>query len=447
MLIDRNAVRGRVLVPGDEGFERASTPWNLAVRQPVAAVVEAEDASDVAAVVRHAALNGHRVVLQPSGHGAADGLDGEILLRTSRMRGVQIMPERRLARVEAGASWGELLAAAAKHGLTGLAGSSPVVSVAGFSLSGGMSWFGRAHGLAGNAVRALEVVGADGEPSRVTAESDPELFWALRGGGGDFAAVTALEIDLFPAPHLYGGRLLWPAARAAEVMAAFREITAVAPEELSLWFTLMNFPPFDTVPEPLRGLAAVLVDVAFLGEEETGRELLRPLESIPGALLDTRGMLPVSELGSICAEPTEPVPALVRGELLTEFGDDAVATLLDAAGQGIAPLAVVQVRHLGGALARPAADAGACGHVAEPYLLSLLGPAPFPELAEAVGARQETIARAMTPYTSGRKPFTYLRSGESAAAAFPTETLARLRDIKRRRDPRGVFRSTYPVLG
>lgn len=170
------------------------------------------------------------------------------------------------------------------------------MSVTGFSLGGGLSWFGRAHGPAGNAVRALEVVGADGAPSRVTAESDPDLFWALHGAGGDFAVVTALEMDLFPAPHLYGGQVIWPIARAEQVMAAYREITAAAPEELSVLFALMQFPPLPFVPEPLRGLAAVKVECAFLRDADTGR-------------------------------------ALLRGELLTDLDDAAVATLLDAAGR------------------------------------------------------------------------------------------------------------------
>ncbi|MCK2214084.1 FAD-binding protein [Actinomadura sp. ATCC 31491] len=447
MTIDGRTLKGRLSAAGDDGFEQAALPWNRAVRQPIAAVVEAEDAADVAAVVRQAAAAGLRVATQPNGHGATTGLDGEVLLRTSRLRAVEVRPAEWVARVEAGASWGELLAAAAKHDLTGLAGSSPIVSVAGYSLGGGLSWYGRAHGLAGNAIRALEVVDAEGGTSRVTADSDPELFWALRGGGGDFGVVTALELALFPASRLYGGRMMWPAARAAEVMAAFREITATAPEELTLWFTLAQFPPFPEVPEPLRGLAAVMVDLTFLGAAEAGRALVRPLESVPGVLLDTRGDLPVAEVGGICAEPVEPMPALLRAELLTGLGDDAVAALLEAAAAGIAPLATVQVRHLGGALARAGEDAGACGHVAEPYLLSMIGPAPVPEVAAAATARQEAIVAALSAHTSGLKPFTFLGDGETAAAAFPPATLERLRAVKRARDPRGVFRSNYPVLG
>ncbi|MCT9932950.1 FAD-binding oxidoreductase [Planotetraspora sp. A-T 1434] len=441
----RRAVRGEVLAPGDDDFETARLPWNRSVDQRVRAVVTVEDAADAAAVVGYARLAGLSVATQPSGHGATTELDGTILLRTGRMRGVEITPERRLARVEAGARWGEILVASGKHGLTGLAGSSPVVSATGFTLGGGLSWFSRRYGFAADGVRAFDVIDAEGAPARVTAESDPDLFWALRGGGGDFALVTAMEFDLHPAPALYGGRLVWPAARAAEVLAVFREVTAAAPEELAVWFSLLRFPPFPQVPEPLRGLSAVAVDVAFLGETREGRDLLRGFERIPGAVLDTRAALPIEALGTICAEPTEPGAGLLRSELLTGLDDMVTGDLMAAAGD-IAPLVSVQVRHLGGALSRTGPGSGACGHVAEPYLLALLGIMISPEAGEAVKERQAAISRALVPHTTGRKPFTCLGYGEKAASAFPGDVLARLRDIKRRRDPNGLFRSNYPVL-
>ncbi|WP_248963971.1 FAD-binding oxidoreductase [Sphaerisporangium perillae] len=444
----RRAVRGRVLVRGDEGFDIARAPWDGAIDQRVIAVVEAEDAADAAAVVGCARLAGVAVATQPEGH-APSAFEDAILLRTGRLRGVEIRPEQRVARVEAGVRWGEVLTASGKHDLTGLAGSTAVVSATGFTLGGGLSWFGRRYGIAANSVRSLDVVDAEGARARVTADSDPELFWALRGG--DFALVTAMEFDLHPAPELYGGRILWPAAQAEQVLSAFRGTTAEAPDELSVWFTLLQFPPFPELPEPLRGLSAVAIDVTWLGREAEGRALLHRFDRIPGAILDTRGRMPVAELGAICAEPTDPTPALFHGELLTGLGDDAAASLLAAtlptAAGTIAPLVSVQIRHLGGAIGRPAGNPGACGHIAEPYLLGLLGVLPVPELAEPIKERQASIARALMPYTTGRKPFTFLKHEERAAAAFPGDTLARLRDIKRRRDPNGVFHSNHPVLG
>ncbi|MEV0198177.1 FAD-binding oxidoreductase [Nonomuraea sp. NPDC050691] len=420
----KNAINGSVLVPGDEGFDQARTPWHLGVDQPVRAVVEAADASDVAATVSYARSHGLSVTAQACGHGASGDTEGAILLRTNRLDEVEI--SGRVARVGAGVKWGELLAAAGPLGLTGLAGSSPVVSVTGYTLGGGLSWFSRAHGMASASVRAAEVVGPDGVPARVTAESDPELFWALRGSGGDFAVVTALEFDLHPAPSLYGGRMTWPIARAAEVLEAFREVVADAPEELTVWYDLLQIPG---------GPGFVHVDVTYLGADPGG--LLRRFDKVGGLLSDGRGPLPVAELGSICAEPTDPSPGIGRCELLTSLPEDVLL------GAPIDPLVSVQIRHLGGALARPAGPdgGGAAGVLVEPYSVYMIG-LPTPETA----ARMAELAGALEPYSSGRKPYTMLAEGEHAAAAFPAETLARLRDLKRARDPHGVIRANYPVL-
>ncbi|GGO07346.1 oxidoreductase [Microbispora rosea subsp. aerata] len=443
----RRVARGRVLVRGDEGFDESRLSWDPAVDQRVAAVVEARDAHDVAAVVGYAGLAGLRVATQATGHAPAAFHDA-ILLRTTALRGLTVRPGERVARAEAGVSWGEVLTAAGEHGLTPLAGSTGVVSATGFTLGGGLSWFGRKHGFAADGVRAFEVVDASGEQATVTADSDPELFWALRGGGGDFAVVTAMEFDLHPAPVLYGGRILWPAKRAAEVLAAFRATTAEAPEELTVWFHILQFPPLPELPEPLRGLSAVAIDATYLGDPDEARALLHRFDRIPEPVFDTRGRMPVANLADICAEPTDPTPSLLRSELLTGLDEATAAAMLAAAGSGtVAPLAYVQIRHLGGALARMDEKGGACGRIAEPYLLSMLGVPAAPGMEEAIRQRQSAVADAVAAVTTGRKPFTFLGHGEPAASAFPIETLARLREVKRRRDPQGVILGNHPVLG
>ncbi|WP_073266472.1 FAD-binding oxidoreductase [Cryptosporangium aurantiacum] len=440
-------VRGQVLSPGDTGWEVARRPWNLQVKQEVRAVVVAEDAEDVAATVRYANQYGLSVAAQPVGHGATTALRDTILLRTGALRGVDVDPVARTARVAAGAGWADVLGRAGAHGLTGLAGSSTGPSVVGFTLGGGLSWFGRKYGFTANAVRSAEVVDANGDRYRVDATRDPELFWALRGGGGDFALVTELEFDLFPAPLLYGGRLLWPAERAAEVLEAYRETVAIAPEELSLWYTLLRFPPIPELPEFLRGRAMVAVDATYLGGLANGRELLSRLLAVPGTLLDTVGALQVADLGSVAAEPVDPVPAMEYAALLPELDDDAADTLLGVAGpHSGSPLNTVQLRHLGGALARPTIGGGAVGHLEEKFSLTGIGMPMGPGMAEQIEAHQALMADAFAPHASGRIFFTFLGSEESPVAAFPPDVLARLRDVKRRRDPHGVIRSNHPVL-
>ncbi|MQY06500.1 FAD-binding oxidoreductase [Actinomadura macrotermitis] len=428
----RSLVRGRVLLEGDEGFDEARLPWNRAVEQPVAAVVEAADAADVAAVVRHARDAGLAVAAQPSGHGAGGNTAGTILLRTRALDGLRVDAPARTARAGAGVTWGAVQSAAGAHGLTGLAGSSPVVSVTGYTLGGGLSWFGRRHGWAADSVTAFEVVDADGEQARVTAESDADLFWALRGGGGDFAIVTAIEFGLHPAPVLFGGRVVWHASRAAQVFQAFREITASAPDELTVWLSLLQFPG-DAPP-------MVAVDVTYLGDPAEARALLRPLDGAGDPMSDGRGVLPVAGLGSITNEPADPAPGIGRTELLTDLDDAAVEALL---AEPIAPLLGVQLRHLGGALARPSDSPH--GPLTERYSLAMFG-APFtPGGPPAVRARQQELARALAPRVSGRKPFTNLVPGDSAADAFAPDALDRLRRIKQKRDPHRVLRSNFPV--
>ncbi|MBO2453637.1 FAD-binding oxidoreductase [Actinomadura barringtoniae] len=429
----RGVLKGSVLLPDDDGFEQAATAWNLTVRQPVAAVVEAADVDDVAALVRYARRAGMTVAAQPTGHGASGDVEGLILLRTGLLNDVEVRAEERVARVGAGAKWGQVLAAAGPLGLAGLSGSAPGVGVTGYTLGGGIGWFSRKYGYASDSVRAIEIVDADGEPGRVTAESDPELFWALRGGGGDFAVVTALELDLYPVPTMYGGRVVWPEHRIGEVYDAFLEITAEAPRELSVWIN--RFQPPGAPP-------MVTLDLAYLGDTAQGRDHLVRLDKIEGAISDSRGVVPVADLGDITAEPTDPAPSIVRSELLAGLDADAVELLL---AKPVEPLINMQIRHLGGALSEPGSGAGASGAVAEPYLLSLLG-LGLPHTADATRAKQADVVADLEGYISGRKPFNTLAPGETAAQAFPGSTIARLREIKQARDPQNVLRANYPVL-
>ena len=304
-------------------------------------------------------------------------------------------------------------------------------SVAGVALGGGLSWFGRAHGWVADSVTAFDVVDAGGRQRRITAENDPDLFWALRGGGGDFAIVTGLELALHHAPRLYGGRMLWAAGHAPEVMDAYREITADAPDELTVWLELLHFPGADPM---------VAIDATHLGDAEEARRLMAPLDRLPRPLSDSRRIMEVSELGGITAEPTEPGPGLSRGELVTDLDDTAAKALL---AEPITPLLSVQLRHLGGAFTRPSDTPH--GPLTEPYALYLFGVPADPATARAIADRQRGLAEALP--VSGRKPLTFLNPGESAADAFGSAALGRLRRIKQHRDPRNVFRGNFPVGG
>lgn len=438
---------GQVTRPDDLGWDEARLGFNLNVDQRPAAVVAIEDEEDVVAAVRWAATRGCTVTAQPVGHGATKATDDAVLLRTRGLRDIVVDPERRVARVGAGAKWGEVLAAVAPYGLTGLAGSSPDPTVVGFSLSGGLSWFGRAYGLAAHSIVAVDLVTASGERVWVTAASNPELFWALRGGGGDFGIAVALEIALHPAPHVYGGRLMWPIEMARPVLRTFAKLTHDAPDELTVWTHLLQFPPVPMVPEPMRGRSFVTIEATYLGSAGHAEQLLAPFRAIPGVWADTMGTVPLPELGAICAEPETPLPAMEHSGLLTDFDEAAVDALVGAVGRDSgSPLVAVQLRHLGGALARGTAEQGPVGAVAERYQLFELGVPMAPELVPAIRAAFARTDEGLAGYLSGRTSFTFLGSDEDPARAFSDDALRRLRQVKCRVDPDGVIRSNRPVL-
>src|SRR4051812_8615001 len=207
----RDLCGGAVALPGDDGYDAARQAFNLAVDQRPAAVAYPADASEVSELVRAARDAGLRVAAQSTGHNAGPlgSLEGTVLVKTSGLGGVEVDPLRRTARVGAGVLWEDVVDAAAPHGLIALHGSSPNVGVTGYSLGGGMGWLARSHGLQANSVTAIELVTADAEIVRTDAEHDPELFWALRGGGGNFGVVTALEFRLYPLREIHAGFMLW----------------------------------------------------------------------------------------------------------------------------------------------------------------------------------------------------------------------------------------------
>lgn len=429
----RRHLDGRLVEPGQEGYVHAARAWNLAVDQRPLAAVDAHTRSDITATVLFSRRHRLAVATQPTGHGATGhNDDGTILLRTTRLDHVHVDPAARTARVGAGARWGQVQQAAAPFGLTGLAGSSPVISVAGYLLGGGLSWFSRRHGWACDSLRSLEIIDADGTPQRVSPTEDPELFWALRGGGGGYGVVTELEIDLHPADPLYGGRMLWPIDRAPDVLDAYRHTTAAAPDELTVWIDILRLPDAP---------AMIAADATYLGEPDHGRALLAHLDAVPGAVLsDTRGPLTTSDIGSITMEPVEPTPFLARVELLTDLTDRVLHALLTVPSEA---LVSVRVRHLAGALARPTESPP--GPLVEPYLLYLLGD-PSHAGTTAIEQDRDAVLHACTPAVSGRRPFTYLAPGDTPTAAFPPATLQRLRTIRHKHDPDTVFTPNFDVL-
>jgi UDP-N-acetylenolpyruvoylglucosamine reductase len=437
---------GTLHTPADPTWDQMRTPWVVNVQQTPLAVLEVASADDVVTAVRWAAAHGRQVSAQPSGHGATDRMDGVLLLRTRSLAEVAVDTDRRTAWVGAGVKAGELLAALEGTGLTFLAGSNPDPSVVGMTITGGISWFGRKYGVGADSIRAVELVDGAGRLRTVSASEDPELLWALRGGGGDFGIITRVELDLHPAPQVYGGRLLWPAAQTRDVLRAFVEVTRTAPRELSLWFHAYQFPPFPEVPEPLRGKTFASVAVAHLGPAEEAEELLAPFRALPGLVMDLMGEVPLPALGSIADEPTDPTPALEHSWLLDRVDEELVervAAVLDAG----TPLAALQIRHLGGAFTDVRPGQGSHGPVPEPYSLFALGIPAVPELVDPIMATFDRLGEAVARHTSGRTLLNFLGAHGDPSRWWSEATRDRLAVAKAGSDPSRVIRSNRPVAG
>ncbi|WP_067712781.1 FAD-binding oxidoreductase [Nocardia yamanashiensis] len=427
----RTITRGKVVLAGDDEYDAARMAWNPDVDQLAVAVVHAMDVADIVAVVGYARSAGLSVAAQPTGLGACGNVAGAIVVRTDNLDRVEIDPARRRVRIGAGVRWGPMLTVAGSYGLTGLAGSWPSLSAVGHPLGGGLSWFGRKYGWAADHVRSFDVVDAHGRRVRVSEESDPELFWGMRGGGGDFAFVTAVEFDLLPAPPCYGGRMIWPTAYTAAVREAFLDITEHAPLELTVRLDRLRLP---------QGPSVIAIATAYLGVPERGRELLRRFDRIGELIADTRRERSPAELGQIDDEPIMPSSSPSRTELLTVLDQAATETLLTVP---IDPLTGIQLQQLGGALAAP--TRGANPPVSEAFALSLQARTADPDEAAAVLAAQRHLLAELGPRISGRKPYAFLTTGDSSAQAFPAATLARLRKLKRARDPHAVFRANFAI--
>lgn len=444
----RRVVSGRLVTPADADFQDVRTPWIVNVDQQPAAVLEVAHVSDVVEAVRFAAAHGTSVSAQPTGHAPRTTLDGTLLLRTRALQGIEVDRVRGTVSVGAGVKWGELCAALDGTGLMALAGSNPDPTVVGLILGGGVSWFTRAHGFTANSVVSFDVVDPSGELVHVTRASDPDLFWALRGGGGDFGIVVRLELALFDAPEMYGGQLLWPVEHAPAVLKAFRDLALVAPRELTLWAHVMHFPPIPDVPEPLRGRSFVNVAATYLGSEQMANILLWSLRDAAPVEMDLMQVITPGSLDAVAAEPTQPMPSVEHSMLLTGLDDEAIDALCAAVSDPrTCPLMVVQIRGLGGAFADDSTAGGAVRPVTEPFQVFAVGVPAVPELAEAIPHAFSALDAALGRLASGHRMPNFVGEGQDDATGYDAERLARLQAIKRERDPQGVIRSNKPVLG
>jgi FAD/FMN-containing dehydrogenase len=439
-------LRGKAVLPSDAGWDEARRAWNQHVDQRPAAVVFPETADDVVAVVLFARKMGRRIAPQGTGHnaGVLRGLEDAILLRTDRMRRVEVDAGARIARIEAGVLSGELQGAAARHGLAALSGTSPGVGVVGYTLGGGVGVLGRCFGLTANHVRAIELVTASGMLVRADREHHPELFWALRGGGGSFGVVTAMEVELLPHSQAYAGTLWYPRDRCREVLSAWRElVVANPPDELTTMGRVMSFPPSPEAPEAVRGKSFAVVHVYHLGDRSQADRWLAPLRALRPSN-DTVRLVPVTALPEVHMDPDKPVPVVGDGWMLADLPSEALAALIDVASRS-SLLATVEVRHLEGALARSRPENGALACLSAKHAVYAAGFGPTPQLVASVSGQLETVARALAPWTTPWMLSTFAETPRPPECFWTQPVYQRLRRIKGAVDPTNLILANHPV--
>ncbi len=437
----RDRLSGTVAVPGDPAYAALATPWNVAVQPRAAAVVEARTVQDVVETVRFAAAAGLPVAVQATGHGIAADLEGALLVHTGRLDECVVHPEG-WARVGAGVRWQQVIEAAAPHGFAALCGSSPNVGVVGFTTGGGLGPISRTYGLAADLVRAIEVVTGDGVLRRVTADEHPDLFWGIRGGKGALGIVTALEFDLVPLASMYGGALYFDGADAAAVLHAWARWCPTLPEQATTSVALLRLPPIPGVPEPLAGRPTLAVRFVWTGDPAEGERVIAGIREVATPVIDAVQVMPFTAIGTVHSDPVDPMPSYDEGDLLTALPPAAVDALLAVAGPSTdSPQTIVELRQLGGAVARGPRVPGAVDHRDAAFTLTAIG-VPVPPVAEALVTHARSIRAALAPWATGNilPNFSAAAGPARVARSYRPETLARLIRVADRYDPQALFR-------
>jgi FAD/FMN-containing dehydrogenase len=438
---------GAVHLPEDPGYDSSRLAWNAAVDLRPAAVACPGSTDEVSAVVKAAAAAGLQVNALGTGHNAAPlgDLSEVVLLRTSAMTGVEVDDAARTVRVRAGAIWLDAVEAAAEHGLSVLHGSSPDVAVVGYSLGGGLGWYARSLGLQTNSVVSATVVTADGSVVRAAADENADLFWALRGGGGNFGIVTELEFRAFDFTTAYAGMLAWDWQDAERVLTAWAAWAENAPDAVTTAFRILQLPPVPEIPEPFRGRNWVVIDGAVLAGDAAAEAILAPLRALQPQL-DTFAQVPTSSLIRLHMDPEGPAPFVSDTAMLDGLPAHAIEAFLRAAGPDSgSALMITELRQLGGALSRRADDAGALASLAGQFIVFAATIAVTAETGRQGAYDAFCLVRELAPWSSGSEYLNFAQRSIDTSAAYDSAAWLRLRSVRETWDPDGFFLANHVI--
>jgi FAD/FMN-containing dehydrogenase/catechol 2,3-dioxygenase-like lactoylglutathione lyase family enzyme len=442
---------GELLHPGDREYERARQVFNASVDRRPELIVRCRTTEDVVAAVEHAISEELPVCVRGGGHSLAGfGVaDGALMVDLSAMRAVRVDPEARVARVQGGATWRDLELAASPCGLAASAGAIDRTGVAGVTLGGGYGWLHRRYGLACDNLICAEVVLADGQVVRASADQHPELFFALRGGGGNFGVLTELELRLHPVSEALAGFVLHPAERAAEILNLYRQLCNQAPDPLTLAVALIALPPLPSLPAELHGERAVMLHAGFLGSVADGKRLLEPASSVGPPLLDTIAPVDVPTLQRSAGETIPPrAHTAATGEWLGDLDDTTIDGLVQAHCEATSPLSAIVLVQMGGAASRIPASESAFAFRNAVHALEVLpiwteGEDPSPHLR---WMRTVRAAAGGSSLGAGYINFLGDEGEERVRAAYGPDTYLRLAAVKDAVDPMNRFRFNQNIV-
>lgn len=441
------ALKGRVITPAHSDYEDYRLVANGRFHHHPAAVIRVANAVDVAAVLNFAQATDLAVAVRSGGHSTAghSGNNGGLVIDLRDLNRIEIDATARTAWVGTGLTAGEITHAVEQHGLIIGFGDAPTVGVGGLTLGGGIGYMIRKHGLTADSLLAAEIVTASGEILMVDDDKHPDLFWALRGGGGNFGVVTRLLFRLHPLPEFTGGPLILPAT--AENLAGFVAAAEAAPDELSSIVMVMPAPPLPFLPPEAYGKLVIIGAMAFAGAPEAAQTAMAPFRAIAKPLADLVGPAPYSSLYQL-APPEDQRPSVtIRSRFVNRMGIEEARKMLADLDRCDAPMKMGQVRVLGGAFARVPADATAFAHRQSRILIAYL--AMHEGDAEATGAydlwAQEAIDALRQDDTGAYVNFLGDEGKAGLAAAYPPRTMERLRQVKRKYDPWNLFSSNQNI--
>lgn len=437
--------------PGDPTYAAATRTFNLTARVQPALATVVRSVPDVVGAVTEARRIGMPIRVTSTGHGAnaQPPPDGALLLRTEMAGGVRVNPGTRTAIVPSGATWSDVVTAAAAHRLVAAHGSSGTVGVVGYLLRGGISFYGRRFGLAVNSLRSVTLVLADGSVTVANDDHDPDLFWALRGGGGGFGIVTEVEIYLHPMSAIITGATIWDAADADVIVPLWARWTHDAPAEVSTSLRLMNLPPLPGVPDMLTTGQILVVDGAVGAEasddlpkaESFANDLLAPLRARATPIMDTWHAAGPVDLLQTHMDPPDPLPYAGNHILLHDLDEDGIEQFLRSAGPASGPpLMIAELRQLGGAFATPSRAGGAFDRTAAHYAHVAIGVVIPPQTPASVGVNIGRVATALAPWDTGLTIPSVVENHAAVQRTFDDQTAAAADAVRRRVDPRGMFR-------